>query len=74
MNSRVLTKQFDMFEFRCRVCGKVVCTPNPDMWVYKVRCGKNRKHYCCSWSCLQKMPAQGKGGEVDGQGKGYQRA
>ena len=50
------TKGCDLFEFKCEICGKTVCTTCLGNWTYKFQKNKAaRIQYCCSWSCLQAM-------------------
>lgn len=57
---------YDFAEKKCAVCGKAICFLDTDRWAYKVTVGSknnpDKTYYCCSWSCLRKMPEKPKKG------------
>ena len=42
-------------ERKCKVCGKKIYLPVPEMWAYKTEKLKGGRtfHYFCSWKCLR---------------------
>lgn len=67
MNGMKIT---DLRETKCEVCGKTICLLCAENWAYKRQHGKNSKvYYCCSWSCLQQLPAKQENGKWARKGK-----
>ena len=43
----------ELYERRCKRCGKGFYPVDLDTWAYKIRVEKNYAIYFCSWHCLQ---------------------
>ena len=39
---------------RCPICGKVVCVPDINTWVYKMVNRQGKQRIMCSWTCFRK--------------------
>ena len=42
---------------RCPICGKVICIPDINAWVYKMVNKQGRQRLTCSWTCHRKAEA-----------------